>query len=101
RKAGPAPRSNFPVGGEITIGSWMSPDPPVRSKVLKPVGTDAVNRTGMVVRVMKFHLLAPLPYRGSGRMGWKINLLPIFGSPRFTSPSAKLRSKRANNAHTS
>ena len=55
----------------------------------------------MVGRVMRFHLLAPLPYRGIGRMGWKIILLPIFGSPEFNSPSEKLRSKRANNAQTS
>ncbi len=34
-------------------------------------------------------------------MGWKSILLPIFESPELTSPSAKLRSKRENNAHTS
>ena len=34
-------------------------------------------------------------------MGWNIIAPPTLESPEFTSPSAKLTSKRENNAHTS
>jgi hypothetical protein len=50
---------------------------------------------------MKFHRFAPSPCSGTGRIGWKIIVPPAFESPEFMSPSAKVSSKRANNAHTS
>src|SRR5512133_50651 len=50
---------------------------------------------------MRFHLCSPLPYRGTGRMGWKSIAPPTLGSVEGALPSEELRLKRANNAHTS
>ena len=89
------------MGGAITVGSWKSPSPPVWSNVFRAVGTGWLKSTGRVGRVMRFHRLAPSPCRGTGRMGWNSIAPPTLESPEFTSPSAKLTSKRENNAHTS